>query len=81
MPVYCHLKILGGTYSDYAGNQYSFEPVDFETVVISLKQNKLISKTDIIGRITQGSVKEMISMGDNDIEIRAIVTKLSLIHI
>lgn len=75
MPVYCHCKILGGTYSDYAGNSYSFESVDLETVVISLKQNKLISKTDIIGRYTHGSVKEIISMGDNDIEIRAIVTK------
>jgi len=72
MPVMCHCRFVGTSYRALNGQIVTIPDIDFETVVITLKQGKNIEKTDITGRDT-GSVKEYIGQKDWVIEIRAVV--------
>jgi len=73
MPVMCHCHFVGTSYRALNGQIITIPDIDFETVVITLKQGKNIEKTDITGRDT-GSVKEYIGQKDWVIEIRAVIT-------
>lgn len=74
MPVMCRLKFVGGIYTANDGTNITIPDIIFETVVIKLKQNKNIKKTNITGRRNQGSVKETSGRGDWEIDIRAVIT-------
>lgn len=71
MPVLCPILIQGGIYVDLQGNRITLPDINLETVVCTVKLNKEIKKTKISGR--DGTVKEMINSGDNNVEIRAII--------
>lgn len=74
MPVMCRLKFVGNTYTAPDGTPIVVPDIIFETVLITMKQNKNIKKTNITGRKNQGSIKEKIGDGDWDIEIKAIIS-------
>lgn len=71
-PVFSDLTLKGGTYSDNAGNTFTFEDVYFETVVMIVEQEKRIIETEIQGR--DGSVAEYIGLSDYMITINAVLT-------
>lgn len=73
MPVMCYLKLKGGSYTDTQGDIITFPDIIFETVIITLSMKRYIKKTRITGRNT-GSVKEYVSQGDWEIDIRAVIT-------
>lgn len=73
MPVMSAIKFKGGSYVDLQGNEVIVPSVELQTVILTVKQNKIIKKTNISGR-NSGSIKEQISLGDWDVEIRAIIT-------
>lgn len=73
MPVMCRLKFVGTSYTANNGTIITIPDIILETVIITLEMDKNIEKTTITGRDT-GTVKEWISKGDWNIEIRAIIT-------
>ncbi|MCP4503693.1 MAG: hypothetical protein GY822_27510 [Deltaproteobacteria bacterium] len=61
----------GGSYRSLEGEQIDWEPIEINTVLFSVNQQKNIVRTPIQGR--NGTVKEYISDGDFDITIRGLI--------
>lgn len=70
-PVYDNLVFEGGTYTDLKGNEIEYPELRIDNVLIEVSQRKNIVKTQIQGR--DGTIKELISMGDYEISIRGIL--------
>ncbi|MGV7234659.1 MAG: DUF6046 domain-containing protein [Nitrosomonadaceae bacterium] len=70
-PVYSALGIPSQTYTDLDGQQITTQNLTIETVLMTVSQTKNIITTAIQGR--NGTVKEYISDGDYQIEIRGVI--------
>ncbi len=70
-PVFTDIEFVGGQYT-INGVAYQFGSVKLETVLLTVTQQKLIVKTPIQGR--NGTVKEYISDGDYQVNIRGVIT-------
>lgn len=70
-PVFDGFSIIGGEYTDNNGNEYSFDTVVFDTVLITVEQAKNNVYTSIPG--ADGTVKEYIGLGDYKITIDGVI--------
>ena len=70
--IFSDLTLQGGYWSDNDGTQYTFDTINFETVLMAVQQTKEIVKTVITGRA--GTVKEYIAEGDFEIQVNGIIT-------
>lgn len=73
MPVMSYIRFIGNTYLDLEGIEQVIPDIYLDTVLISATLNRNIVKTDVIGKNT-GSIKELMSLSDWNVEIRAIIT-------
>lgn len=71
-PVYSDLTLEGGTYTNEAGQQFTFGQIYFDTVIMVVDQQKRMVKTSVQGR--DGDVIEYIGMGDYNLTINAVLT-------
>ncbi len=72
-PVFCNFEIQGGQWTDQNDVIHQWPDLVFDTVLITVNQQKNIVKTVIQGR--NGSVKEYISDGDYMVNIKMILTE------
>jgi hypothetical protein len=71
-PVFTNIIFKGATYKDPVTlKQYSFNDIEFQTVLLTVSLAKKLVKTEIQGR--NGTVKEYIGMDDYQITVNAII--------
>lgn len=70
-PVFTNLEVQGDSYTR-DGVLYDFDTLIFDTILLTVYQQKNIIKTPIQGR--NGTVKEYISDGDYSVNIKGVLT-------
>lgn len=70
-PVFCNLEIQGGSWTDSNNVLHTWPDLVYDTVLITVNSSKNIVKTAIQGR--NGTVKEYISDGDDQINIKLLI--------
>ena len=71
-PVFSNLSIDGGQYTDNNGVLITYNPINIDTVLFNVSQNKNIIVTPVQGQA--GSVKEYISDQDYTINLVGVLT-------
>lgn len=71
-PVYDNLIIQAGSYLNEDGQTVEYDELRLDIVLFTVRQSKNIVKTLINGR--NGTIKEFVSDGDFDINIRGAIT-------
>ena len=69
--VFSNIDFIEGGYTNLKGEEIEYDSLTVNTVLFTVNQSKNIVKTPIQGR--NGTVKEYISDGDFDIQIRGII--------
>lgn len=70
-PIYSDLTFSAGSYVDNNGNTVNYDSLQIDLVIITVRNSKNIIKTALQGR--DGTVKEYISSGDDDIKIEGVI--------
>lgn len=76
--VFSNLIINGGSYFDENGVEITYPAFGCDTVLFNVTQTKNIVKTAIQGR--NGTIKEYISDGDFEIEVRGVIVSKNPLH-
>jgi hypothetical protein len=71
-PVYANLQFLGDSFTDNQNKTTTFKTLTFDSVIMTVNQQKNIVITAIQGR--DGTVKEEIGKGDYSVTINGIIT-------
>lgn len=70
-PVFSDLTLKGAFYTDNDGNRIQFDDVYFDTVIITISQEKRIISTDIQGR--DSSINEYIGLSDYQVTVNCVL--------
>ncbi|MES2382601.1 MAG: DUF6046 domain-containing protein [Bacteroidota bacterium] len=70
-PVFCNFEIQEGQWTEDNGTIHEWPFLRFDTVILTVDETKNIVKTTVQGR--KGSVKEYISDGDYNVNIKLLI--------